>query len=476
MRGYTGTYTPYFYAASASITSRNVKEYGHFVATAAHIVLTLCDPEAAVQDQEIRFTNASSGFITIVTSQDSVDETDGIALAPGGSVELECVRKTSASPWEWSWTVQGADNPIKWAEWTPTNTFTTATPTLSSAVYRYQVEEGLLHFEVDIATTDGAGATALTMTLPFISQDLDVVVPVTANVTIGTGTPTNILGYVDCTNATAETRALIQFRNFQTLTDDTAARIRISGVVPLWGVNTFTSTPAWTGSPTVTSTTGIYKVVDGTCYGFIHCIVADGKGASTATFTLPAHINDVNQLVAAEAIELVDATYSNPKAYVEALNATSANRLISFGSLSALTDGKACTLSVAFTYNLHADFVYTPTETFGTATPASWASVFRYAVHGRKCVFAYYGTSADGNAASSLTVTLPVVPQYAAYLRKSVASVQLVDTTYSCPAAYIDASQTTAASRAVLRFENLSACTDAKTATVMAAGQYELAA
>jgi hypothetical protein len=476
MRAMFDKYEPYYCAADTSLTSVLVKSKGHFIATASEIVLSLCDPNISVQDYEVMVTNASSGYISVITSQDMVDQSDGVALPPGESIEFTCERVGTSSPWRHAWSTQGINGPPKWASWAPDLTFTTATPALTTSVYRYMVEEGLLHFELDIATTDGAGATALTIPLPFIPQDLDVMVPVTANVTIGAGTPTNILGYVDVTHATAETRALVGFRNFQTLTDDSAARIRVSGVLPLWGCNTFTSTPAWTGSPTVTSTTGIYKVVNDTLYGWVYNILSDGKGATTATFTLPAQINDVDQLIACEGIELVDATYSNPKPYIEAANSSSASRLLSFASLSALTNGKACTLAIAFKYNLANDFVFAATETWGTADPASYTSVFRYAVHGRKCVWAYYGTSADGNAASSLTVPLPVVPRYVASLRKSIPSIQLVDSTYSCPAAYIDHSQATVAGRALLRFENLSACTDAKTATIMAAGEFEIAA
>jgi len=468
---YFDKYIPLYKTASASIGIEEVKSHGHFIPTQSGIALDMPDPIIAMQDYTSKFTNASAGYVNIINE----DET--IALAPGSSVEFRCERIENASPWACSWIAIGLENPPKWVDGVDdlTPTYTTATPVHSSEVYRYLVEEGVLHVEIDYAGLDGGGATALTVPLPFIPQDLDVMVPLTANVTIGTGTPTNILAYVDVTNATAETRATIAFRNFQTLTDDSAWRIRITGAIPLWGCNTFTSTPAWTGSPTVTSTTGIYKVVNGTCYGWIYSIESDGKGASTATFTLPTQINDVDQLIACEAIELVDATYSNPVCYIEAANATCANRLISFASLSTLTDGKGCSIAVSFKYNLHNDLVHTVTEAWDTA-PASYTSVFRYAVIGRKCIWAYYGTSADGNGASTLSIPIPVVPSYIATLRVAAASIQLVDTTYSCPACYIDAGQSTAAGRALLRFENLSACTDAKTATLMASGEFEIAA
>lgn len=44
-------------------------------------------------------------------------------------------------------------------------------------------------------------------------------------------------------------------------------------------------------------------------------------------------------------------------------------------------------------------------HTWGTATPASWTYNFRYTQVGRTCFYCYYGSSADSNGASALTIT-----------------------------------------------------------------------
>lgn len=480
MRGPHGHFMTLRCASDTTVSETYAINYGRFIGTAANITFSLCNPRgsADMDDREVEFVNASSGWQLILTSQDMVDQSDAIAIPPGGTVRLTCQSVSSVAPYRYAWSAEGQDLAPKWAAVTPTLAWTTATPTLSTTSYRAQIIDGMLHFDYDLATLDGGGATALTITLPFIPQTMSIVWPVTASVKIGSGNATNILGFIDTTSSTGETRQKVQFRNFQTLTDDAAARIRISGAIPLWGATSWTATLAWTGTPTVTSTTAVYKVADGVCYGGLHTIVSDGKGASTLTYTVPVPHNDVDQMVACSAIEAIDTggtpSYSNPIPYLEAANATAANRLFSFGALTALTDTKACTVSLSFQYAVQGELAFTSSETFTTATPASYASSMRYSVSNRKCRFQYYGTSADGNGCTGATITLPIVPRYIANRRRALACNMIIDTTWHDAAAYIDHSQTTAAGRALVRLEYHGTATDAKTVTYEIAGEYEI--
>jgi len=115
---------------------------------------------------------------------------------------------------------------------------------------------------------------------------------------------------------------------------------------------------------------------------------------------------------------------------------------------------------------------WTPTLTWTTGTPASITRVSRYTITDGICKFSMYLTSADGNGATALTATLPVTPKDIDGYHAITAN-QLVDTTWSKPAAYIDASDNTAGNR-MLKFHNLSTATDDKTITLEVSGEYEI--
>jgi hypothetical protein len=305
---------------------------------------------------------------------------------------------------------------------------------------------------------------------------VDAYIPLYASQSIDSAVPTNPIAFIDCLNNTAASR-LITCHGLATLTDDKTCTIRIKGTYPVYGARTYTPTLAATGgTPTSTSIVGLYQIEGNTCYNWVYQVLSDGKNATAATYTPAIPVKDTNQYVSGEGFALVDATYSDPMPYMNATHDTMASRLISFNNLPTLTDTKGCALAVAVVYEMDGWFSYTPTETWGTE-PASWASSMRYYVdrEARICHVIYTGTSADGNgnAANSLTITLPVVPKYGT--NKSLLSgYQIIDTTDNKPAPYIDHSQTTGALRALIRFEDLTLMTDAKTSTVWAAGFFEI--
>jgi hypothetical protein len=83
-----------------------------------------------------------------------------------------------------------------------------------------------------------------------------------------------------------------------------------------------------------------------------------------------------------------------------------------------------------------------------------------------------YHTSADGNAASSLDISLPLAaPDVNSYT--AVSANQLVNTTWSDPGAYIDQLDNTAANR-TLKFRKWTTCTDGQACSIEVSGAYEI--
>jgi hypothetical protein len=114
---------------------------------------------------------------------------------------------------------------------------------------------------------------------------------------------------------------------------------------------------------------------------------------------------------------------------------------------------------------------YTPTLVWGTGTPASITKQGRYCRVGFVCFFSVYIGSADSNAASSLTVTLPIAPVDNTY-DLPVSAVQLAGAggaTYSKPSAYIDVVN------AVISFRAFTTGTDGQNIKIWLRGSYEVA-
>jgi hypothetical protein len=117
---------------------------------------------------------------------------------------------------------------------------------------------------------------------------------------------------------------------------------------------------------------------------------------------------------------------------------------------------------------------YTPTLVWGTATPAALTVYGRYCQIGKIVFFKLYISSADSNACTSLTATLPVMPSNDGSNRYAVAAIQQYGasgTTYIDPLAYI--SNTGAEQR--LRFFSFQTATDGQIIAIFAQGQYEVA-
>ncbi len=111
---------------------------------------------------------------------------------------------------------------------------------------------------------------------------------------------------------------------------------------------------------------------------------------------------------------------------------------------------------------------WTPTLTWTTGTPeGSVVTKARYKILDGVCYFAFYYSATDANAATALTISLPVLPKDNDSLT-ALQSQELADTTWSNPIAYIDDGGTT------IVFRSFSTIADTKAVKVLVSGIYEI--
>ncbi len=111
---------------------------------------------------------------------------------------------------------------------------------------------------------------------------------------------------------------------------------------------------------------------------------------------------------------------------------------------------------------------WTPTLTWGTGTPAGLTIVARWTQIGKVVFFEFYCTSNDGNAASSLTITLPVAHANNG-ANINYRALQRVDATYYEPRAYSNPNSN------LISFLAFQPCTDTKLCQMWVSGTYEVA-
>lgn len=109
-----------------------------------------------------------------------------------------------------------------WQSWTPTLTWTGTPPLTPTTVAKYKQIGSTVHFNLSITSTDGNGATALTITLPIAPKVNSTTISLNAQEKVNT-TWTNPLAYI------VDSGSLIQFRSFSTATDNVALEVLVSG-------------------------------------------------------------------------------------------------------------------------------------------------------------------------------------------------------------------------------------------------------
>jgi len=111
---------------------------------------------------------------------------------------------------------------------------------------------------------------------------------------------------------------------------------------------------------------------------------------------------------------------------------------------------------------------WTPTLTWTTGTPeGSVVTKARYKIVDKICYFTFYYSATDANAATALTISLPVLPKDNDTLT-ALSAQELADTTWSNPIAYIDDGGTT------IVFRSFATIADTKAVKVLVSGNYEI--
>lgn len=464
---------PETYSSSTSVTAGAMKKYGIIVATGAGSTLTLPTPTGSMARRKTRFVNGSGGYISLFCSGRFVGTRNSFAIPPDCEVEVGVTKVSSV----FYYTIKGvemADN-LQWETWTPTLSWTTATPTLSTAIYNYLVIDKTVFWNIYIATTDGAGATALTITPPIIPNDCDIEVPGVGSVTVD-GTTTNLMPYVDCENNTVANR-LIEFWNFQTWTDDKACSLRAFGFYPIgqWETNETADPATFTPDPGDVADDGEIQFI-GDRVGLIteKWTTADSDAAAAWVCATPTLMQDQDAYGACAAIHGDGNTpsYTDVMGYLDIAHATPASRRFAEFGMGTATDGEALAFAMAGFYPVGAWDTWTPTLTWTTGTPPNLTTVGIYAVENGMCFFHFYtvSTDTDGNGASDLTINLPV-PVLQGSADISCYGIQLQNATYTNPVAYIDADQQAAADR-IIKFTNFSTCTASEACAFYVSGCY----
>jgi hypothetical protein len=112
---------------------------------------------------------------------------------------------------------------------------------------------------------------------------------------------------------------------------------------------------------------------------------------------------------------------------------------------------------------------WTPTLTWTGGTPAGLTTVARYCQIGRTVFFSFQTSSADSNACTNLTITLPVA--FTSAMVWSCSAIErygVAGATYAALSAYADASDD------LIHFFDFRAATDAQAVAVFITGFYEV--
>lgn len=113
-----------------------------------------------------------------------------------------------------------------WTTWSPSLTWGTATPSSITGVYRYCKVGKLVHFAIDITSTDGNGATSLTISLPVNAQSgSNLHTMFSASQLVGSAWTSNLISFHNVPVGTN----VIEFRNFATCTNAVTFYIFVSG-------------------------------------------------------------------------------------------------------------------------------------------------------------------------------------------------------------------------------------------------------
>jgi hypothetical protein len=455
-------------SSATTLGINDLKERGLLTVdtSSAPVILTIPSPQEAFDGWGFAvFSDGDgSGNAAVLSCTNGfANDGDSYSVSDGQLVLIGC-KKDSGGTYRWIPQATPDLTKIERQTYTPTFSWTTATPTLTSTNYEFWIIDGkFVLFILNFSTADGGGASAVTITPPILPPDIDVLVPIKASMTVD-GTATDVWGYLDCTQATAEDR-LIKLHNFQAWTDDKACSARIIGFYPIKAAD-------WAAAETY-ATNSVTENADAWTWGDVGFAVGswndtDSDAAATFSCVLPfCGTPDRDGYMPALIHEISGAggvTRTNAKGFIDLANAASASRAIGCKDYTAPTDGQACRIDLAAFFELGGWKTWTPTLTFDV-DPASITKAGYYKIQGGFCLGWAYFTSADGNDAATLEIDLPAVPAYQANRVIPVWGYQLQNASHYLPDPYIPANQAAAADRQKISFDNFQAATDTETVT-----------
>jgi hypothetical protein len=464
-------------AVNTTLSLADIRRRASIVATSDGITVTLPAPRRDLWKYEIPVFNYSSGYIAVECIGYLQGTLNSFTLAPKEHATITCVKVDSATTYKWALqdTKQFEDG---WTTWTPTIVYSTGTPAGSLVeTCRYQLRDGICHYDVEITATDGKGCTQVAIPPPAGAYPYPagsgVEIPAMSGEQLVDTTVTNPSVYMDVGNATIASR-VITTRNLSTATSGKAFALRASGWYEYDGsFLAFTQTISQTGGPSTLATVSRYKNSGGLIYFYSHSTSADGKGTTAVTCTPPLAARDLDTKIPIALITKIDTTWASPTdCFLDMNDATVTNRIIGVDNAVTWTNGKALQYSMAGIYPLDKEVAFTPTVT-QTAGPMTVAGLKGYyKVVNNICWVNVYFTSTDGKAVSAIGIKPPVAPKYAA--RKiMVRAAQLVNTTTTNPLAYLAADAAAPASRTIAHY-NLSACTTGQAFAYRLVGAYEV--
>lgn len=465
-------------SSDASLAWTDVRGKGRFLASASGVNFDLPAGAYDLYGKEFQVANETAGWCTARSSgEEFLGGGSQVCVGPYQSMLAE-YNKGSDGTYQIS--CSGIKMPKLASSHTPTLAWTTATPGSSTItkdlVYSYH--DGIVFFRGKVLTTDGAGATQLTVSLPIVPYYTVTKIPIRASKSID-GTVTDAMAYIAADQATEASR-VITFANFGTWTDDKTCWVEFSGWYPVAGFTSFTPSETWTtGTPASITKYGFYKIVDGVVFMVYGTTSADNNGATQLVVLPPVTCPpDTDCYIQTASLALSNVTYSNPYAYLDSANGTAASRAFTLTAPPTWTDGQADAVFISAAYELDGGQSFgtkiTSTATWTTGTPTSQTVVGRYAVVDNQwCWFAAYITSADSNGCTGLTFKPPMTPVKEAS-RVMLNAYVLNNATNVYPSAYLAANEADKDDRLV-KFDLFPTCGDAQTVTVRVSGFFRVA-
>jgi hypothetical protein len=466
-------------ATNTSLAWTDVRGKGRFLASASGVNFDLPATGEELYGKEFSLVNETAGWITASSSgSEFIGGGNQICVGPYQAALAEYNRRAN---YLYHISCTGVKMPKLASSHTMTLAWTTGTPGAGTITqdFQYSYHDGIMFFRGKVLTTDGAGATQLTCSLPKVPYYTATKIPIRASKSID-GTVTDAMGYI-AADETTEASRVITFASPGTWTDDKTCWVEFSGWYPVAGFTSYTPSETWTtGTPASITKAGFYKVVDGVVFGVYGTSSADNNAATQLVVLPPDRIHppDTDTYVAVTGLALSNATYTNPYAYLDSANATEASRAFTLTNPPTWTDGQAVAVYMTYAYELNGGQAFgtkiTSSATWTTGTPGSQTVVGRYqVVDNQWCVFSAYITSADSNGATELTFAPPMVPALEDS-RVMLDAYVLNNATHVYPSAYLAADETDIDDRLVA-FDLFPTCTDATTVTVRVSGIYRVA-